>query len=436
MNALAEDQLMRLRGLLAGTGIPFGMYVGKTPEHETEVAGVRLPAGSSRADYEARLERARDEGSGETVYPAEEVCSRELMRTAGRQPRILLTNVKQLELLLTRQQDVELFAGARLDFLVFDEAHTFTGALGAETACLVRRLRAFCRVDPTGTTCIATSATIVDHDDPQAGRNFAARFFGVAPDSVTAVGEDYEMEVWTAPRRVPPALREDTAAILDRTVRAVEDDAPAGQEPAAARPPGDGVVGAAGNDNSAGQAVREVYRALAGEDLGAGDWPEALHAALSHNEIVFRLNEALATPSALEELPPALEAQVGRAVTEAELLAWLTLAAAARRDGRPLLRPVVRGIGGAVVSFPDDSDRPRLWLAAEDEGAAGNGDERLAQFPAATCTVCGQHYYIAFLRDFTFTGRAPGGGDAGPGDPAGNARKKSSAAGGWCWSTP
>ena len=94
------------------------------------MAGVRLPAGSSRADYEARLERARREGSGETVYPPEEVCSREVMRSRGRQPRILLTNVKQLELLLTRQQDVELFAGARLDFLVFDEAHTFTGALG------------------------------------------------------------------------------------------------------------------------------------------------------------------------------------------------------------------------------------------------------------------------------------------------------------------
>jgi ATP-dependent helicase YprA (DUF1998 family) len=32
MNALAEDQLGRMRALLAGTGIPFGMYVGKTPE--------------------------------------------------------------------------------------------------------------------------------------------------------------------------------------------------------------------------------------------------------------------------------------------------------------------------------------------------------------------------------------------------------------------
>ena len=83
MNALAEDQLMRLRALLAGTGIPFGIYVGKTPEGEAEVAGVRLPAGSSRADYEARLERVRRAGSGETVYPPEEVCSREAMRATS-----------------------------------------------------------------------------------------------------------------------------------------------------------------------------------------------------------------------------------------------------------------------------------------------------------------------------------------------------------------
>ena len=166
MNALAEDQLMRLRGLLAGTGIPFGIFTGRTPERQAQVVGGQLPAGSSRADYHARLARARQESTGETIYPAEEVCSREVMRTPGRQPRILLTNVKQLELLLTRQQDIELFADAPLDYLVFDEAHTFTGALGAETAVLIRRLRAFCNVEPAATRCVATSATIVDREDP------------------------------------------------------------------------------------------------------------------------------------------------------------------------------------------------------------------------------------------------------------------------------
>ena len=57
MNALAEDQLWRLRSLLAGTGISFGMYAGKTPGREAEVTGIRLPVGASRADYEARLGR-------------------------------------------------------------------------------------------------------------------------------------------------------------------------------------------------------------------------------------------------------------------------------------------------------------------------------------------------------------------------------------------
>ena len=361
--------------------------------------------------------RWRREGSGETVYPAEEICSREVMRTAGRQPRILLTNVKQLELLLTRQQDVELFADARLDLLVFDEAHTFTGALGAEAACLVRRLRAFCGADPDRTTCVATSATIVDHDEPQAGRNFAARFFGVAADSVATVEEAYETEVRAGPRFTPPPPAGDPAALLDRAVAAVGEDT--GTEPA----------------------LRDAYRALAGEELGAGDWPAALHAALSRNEVVFRLNEELATPKALEALPAAVASAVGRPVTEAEILAWLTLGAAARRDGRPLLRPVVhgfvRGIGGAVVSFPRTATargrgwRPRTNLRARPNAVNVSRSSRSPPAPSAGSTT---------ISPSSGTSPSPGGGRRAARSmreaPAGNARKSSSAAGASCWSTP
>ena len=42
MNALAEDRFMRIRGLLAGTGNPFGIFVGKTPARESDVAGASL----------------------------------------------------------------------------------------------------------------------------------------------------------------------------------------------------------------------------------------------------------------------------------------------------------------------------------------------------------------------------------------------------------
>jgi hypothetical protein len=390
MNALAEDQLGRLRGLLAGTGISFGMYVGKTPEKEAEVAGIRLPHGASRGDYEARLKAVREERRSETVYPPEEVCSREAMRRSGGQPRILLTNVKQLELLLTRQRDVELFTGARLDFLVFDEAHTFTGAQGAETACLIRRLRAFCGRAAQDTVCVATSATIVDKENPNAALEFASRFFGVDGSAVKTVGEAYEREVWAATRIVPPAAKEDPAKLLADAVAAVED-----------------VTGAK---------VRAVFEKLAGKALPEGDWTAMLYEALCRNEIAWQLAELLVTPVALGELPALLEGLVRRPVSEAEVLAWLTLGAAARSGNRPLLRPVVhafiRGISGAVVSFPAGERGPKLWLAAEDELHSSCQGERHAHFPVTTCTTCGQHYFVGFLKDFEFSRKLPGGGDA------------------------
>lgn len=392
MNALAEDQLGRLRGLLAGTGIPFGMYVGKTPNHESDVAGIRLPPGSSRADYEATLQQVRLEKRSDTVYPPEEVCARETMRAPGKQPRILLTNVKQLELLLTRQKDVELFANAPLDFLVFDEAHTFTGAQGAETACLIRRLRAFCRNDGAEPTCVATSATIVDHKNPNASRDFATRFFGVPWDTVTTVGEAYERTVWAEPRTLPRAPTTDVATLLNECVAAVE-EAPGHGEP-----------------------IRKVYRALAGRELEDGDWRTALHQDLGRNEIVYQLSELLEHPRPLDQLPSLLEERIGRPVGEAEILTWLTLGAAAASTQGPLLRPVVhgfiRGISGAVVTFGDTGSDPTLWLAADDEMAASADGAKRTRFPVLSCTACGQHYFVAFLKDFEFSGRTPGGGNA------------------------
>ncbi|HPW17808.1 MAG TPA: DEAD/DEAH box helicase [Candidatus Aminicenantes bacterium] len=389
MNALAEDQLLRLRSLLAGTGIPFGMYVGKTPERKGDVAGFQLPAGASRADYEARLAQARREKRGETIYPAEEVCSREMMRTLGKQPRILLTNVKQLELLLTRQRDVELFAGARLDFLVFDEAHFFTGALGGETACLIRRLKAFCGVAENRTVCVATSATILDRENPEAAINFASRFFGVPKQEITAISEAYEKEVWDEARTVPVTPKIDTRELLNSCVKAVED--------------------------RTGISVSDVYREMGGAGLPEEGWEAALYSGLSRNEVVFQLADMLARPRSLHELPKEIEDKVGRPVDEAEILSWLTLAAAARANGAPLLRPVVhgflRGISGAVVTYPETEAVPKLWLSAEDEIEAEAGGSNHAHLPVSACTTCGQHYFVTFLKDFTFTGNAPTGGE-------------------------
>ena len=389
MNALAEDQLGRLRELLAGTGISFGMYIGKTPRKTAPVAGKPPKAGSSNADYLKAVEKAQQESRPAAVHPPEECVSREEMQK--KPPRILLTNVKQLELLLTRQEDVQMFNQARLDFMVFDEAHTFTGAAGAETACLIRRLRTFCDKQPHETVCIATSATIADPEKgKEAGRDFAARFFGVNKTDVELVGETYEDDIWSSTRQMPLALNGSAASNLQAILTAVEEET--------------------------GAAVCHLYPQMTGQSLDPNRWQDSLYEALAANELIFQLAIALRAPRHLTDLIRHLKQQLDRPISEEELLIWLALGAASRKDGRPLLRPVihafVRGVGGAVVTFPEGArspSRPQLWLSAEDANAA---NEELFRLAVLTCTTCGQHYFEHFVKDFTFTGKLPEGGQA------------------------
>ena len=395
MNALAEDQLDRLRGLLAGRGVPFGMYVGKTPNDESQVRGERMPKGSSNLAYKERLAQIRESGQPITLLPPEERASRNAMRAEGGQPRILLTNVKQLELLLTRGKDVGIFANAPLEFLVFDEAHTFRGAQGAETACLIRRLRTFCGREPEEVRHIATSATMADPEGgDDAAKDFARRFFGVDGGRVTLVREVYDELRWNERRGIPTGPPEDPYAVLTALLKAV--DAP---------------------DAEVADAISAQLVELGGARLRRDGWQSSLASQLASNELVFQIAQALAKPRALAELPDLLAELVGRPVPESEIMAWLALGAATGRgDSDPLLRPVVhsfvRGVGGAVVTLSDPGAAARLWLAGEDADAELG--ESYWRFPLITCTTCGQHYYETSVKDFgllTGVRAGPSGGD-------------------------
>lgn len=78
-------------------------------------------------------------------------------------PDILLTNYVMLELILTRPYEKKLVQAAKnLQFLVFDELHTYRGRQGADVAMLIRRLRNAI-TDPgheSSLQCVGTSATL------------------------------------------------------------------------------------------------------------------------------------------------------------------------------------------------------------------------------------------------------------------------------------
>lgn len=107
MNALANSQREELEKFIDGCGLPpdmrptFARYTGQEQENERK-------------------------------------------QVANNAPDIILTNFMMLELLMTRQDDldrqvIENMKG--LEFLVLDELHTYRGRQGADVAMLVRRVR-------------------------------------------------------------------------------------------------------------------------------------------------------------------------------------------------------------------------------------------------------------------------------------------------------
>lgn len=177
MNALANDQEIRIREYLEGSG-------------HTHV----------------KVERY-DRTTSET--------KREEMRASP--PHILLTNFMMLEYLLVRPADrIKLFANHRCRFVVLDEVHTYRGTLGANIALLARRLfahlaeaeqtfatdhaehaRRFPKIIP-----VATSATIKSVDETgkapeevhklrdEAVSEFFGKLVGVGPKTIRVIGEE------------------------------------------------------------------------------------------------------------------------------------------------------------------------------------------------------------------------------------------------------
>lgn len=145
MNALANDQVKRLRTLLADLpAITFGRYVGETQRDDAK----------AEEAFVARF-------PGEPRLP-NELLSRERMQSTP--PHILLTNYAMLEYLLLRPADSALFdheKGSHWRFVILDEAHVYSGAQGTEVAMLLRRLRdRVVRSERGRLRCFATSATL------------------------------------------------------------------------------------------------------------------------------------------------------------------------------------------------------------------------------------------------------------------------------------
>lgn len=138
----------------------------------------------------------------------------ERQEIAKNPPDILLTNFVMLELLMTRQDEVDrqvLENCGGLSTLVLDELHTYRGRQGADVAMLVRRIRR--KLAPKGLQCIGTSATMSSDDRPEeAVAEVASKLFDCEIPPSRVITERLE-------RRTDPTLYADT--IRDRLSEAI-----------------------------------------------------------------------------------------------------------------------------------------------------------------------------------------------------------------------
>lgn len=145
MNALANDQMKRLRNLLKNyPDITFGVYNSSTKQNEQD--GI------------SEYGKVYKDENGYPLKPLKnEIISRDQMQKTP--PHILVTNYAMLEYMMLRPKDDLVFSGAKLRFLVLDEAHIYRGTTGMETSLLLKRLKA--RIsNPADVLHILTSATL------------------------------------------------------------------------------------------------------------------------------------------------------------------------------------------------------------------------------------------------------------------------------------
>lgn len=216
LNALAEDQMIRLRKALNshrpdgsgsldwldekrdGQRFYFGRYTGNTPVSGDRVKVMnkwREEKKSLIDDWNAAKEAATENSDTELLYhvPCMEPDSAEMWDRFSMQdnaPDIMITNYSMLNVILMRDTEAPIFESTRkwleedpshVFHLVIDELHSYRGTAGTEVAYLIRILldRLGLTPDSPQVQFLASSASM---EETQQTMDYLSEFFGVEKD--------------------------------------------------------------------------------------------------------------------------------------------------------------------------------------------------------------------------------------------------------------
>ena len=249
MNALVEDQMVRLRRALDGPHqiawldqyrhghrFYFARYTSQTPYEAGELKAVMRGIDRRAQAAAARAQVAMAEGD-DTDYRSfvprplgAELLTRQDVRFAP--PDILITNYSMLSIMLTRPDEQSIFEDTAAWLrgnpehrfhLVIDELHSYKGTQGTEVALLLRRLlhRLGLAADSPQLRILAASASL--GDDEESARDYLIEFFGQARERFRLIKGIPRRAVAPSEARLAPADAQALARLGQLAPEAAED---------------------------------------------------------------------------------------------------------------------------------------------------------------------------------------------------------------------
>ncbi|WP_239161102.1 DEAD/DEAH box helicase [Virgisporangium ochraceum] len=222
MNALVEDQLMRLRRSVdspaaqswlarhrPGQCLYFGRYTGRTPvsglrnaSNEKKLRRAMVQLYSRYAELESRIAGAAGEIPDEVRYYLQRPTGAEMRSRWDMQdapPDILITNYSMLNIMLMRGEEAAMFDATRqwlaasadnVLTVVVDELHMYRGTQGTEVSYLLRRFldRVGLNGDSQQLSVVATSASL--DASRQKDIDFLSSFFSRRADNFVVLSGD------------------------------------------------------------------------------------------------------------------------------------------------------------------------------------------------------------------------------------------------------
>ncbi|MFI3254696.1 MAG: DEAD/DEAH box helicase [Eubacteriales bacterium] len=333
MNALASDQMKRMRKLLKNSDITFGLYNGNTKHTERDAL--------------QNYKNTHKNEDGRSNKPLKnELISREVMQETP--PNILITNYSMLEYMLLRPKDDGVFSGAKLKFIILDEAHIYKGATGMETSLLMRRVRARISND-SAVQYILTSATLGGKDADEEIVAFATRLCGanfLKEDIIRSVEKKEEMK---ASLDFSSGIFTNLLENLGKTSKILA-------------------------ENQA-------------DFSPSGNQDEKLFEFFLHSRLFEDFRKFVKTPLTLQELQEKLSRNHN--ISLKELIALISVCAMAEKNGANLIKPryhfFVRALEGLFIGIGETKE---LFLQQKNTVMVGETEKEI--FEAAVCGDCGR----------------------------------------------